>query len=88
MKNKIKVWLIKLAFKILTKYHVRYYLVEESELQHLVDRLVGDVEKKFGSESGEFKRAQVMRAAMNSDPEASERDIALAIEISVRTKVF
>lgn len=46
--------------------------------------VVKQVENKFKAESGEFKRSQAMRMLMNIQPEAIERDIALAIELAVR----
>jgi len=42
--------------------------------------MVDQVEQKFKNESGEFKRAQVLRAVMNIIPTATEREIAFAIE--------
>lgn len=80
----IKEWLLKLAFKILDKYKVNYFIYPSEENQNAINALVDQVELKFGVEEGEFKRAQVMRAAMNSLPKMSERDIAFAIELSIR----
>jgi hypothetical protein len=81
----IKNNLLKIAFWILKKYEIRYLLVTEDDFQHIIDELVEQVELKFKGESGEFKRAQVLRAALNIYGESKiERDIAYAIEVAVR----
>lgn len=83
----IKNLLIKLAFWILNKYGVNYFLYPTEEIQRVVNLLVDQVEEKFRASSGEFKRGQVLRASMNSLPNASEREIALAIELSIQRNV-
>jgi len=45
---------------------------------------VEHIEKGFAGQSGEFKRAQALRALLNRHPEAKECDAALAIELAVR----
>lgn len=40
-----------------------------------------EAEKKGGARSGEAKRAQALRMMMNLVPDASHREIALAIEL-------
>lgn len=80
----MKSQLLKIAFWILKKYDVKYLLLPESEIQTVVNAMVEQVENKFKTESGEFKRAQVMRAVMNQLPYVSERDIAWAIEVKIR----
>ena len=81
----IKNYLLKLAFHILKKYEIRYVLIVEDDFQRIIDELVEQVESKFKNESGEFKRSQVLRAAMNIYGESKiERDIAYAIEMAVR----
>ena len=82
VRNKIKSWRISRAVKVLDKYKVQYYLLPDGEIQEIVNMFVKQVEEKFKGESGEFKRAQVLRATMNTLPKASERDIAMAIEIA------
>ena len=74
--------LLKLAYYILDKYKVNYFIYPEEKLQVLVNQLVDQVESKFKGESGEFKRAQVMRAALNI-PGVTERQVALAIEMAI-----
>ena len=46
---------------------------------------VAHVEEHFRGQSGEFKRAQVLRGLLNRHPGAKERDCALAIEVGVRS---
>ena len=82
LRSKIKSWRISRAIKVLDKYEVKYYLLPDGEIQTTVNMFVKQVEEKFKGESGEFKRAQVLRATMNTLPKASERDIAMAIEIA------
>ena len=79
--------LTKLAFKILDFNNVKYYLPPSDDVQETVNSLVDSVEKKWGKESGEFKRHQVLRAASNVIPNVKEREVALAIELAVRTNV-
>ncbi len=55
------------------------------ELAASARMFVAHVQRGFTGQSGEFKRSQVLRAMMNRHPEATERDIALAIELAVRT---
>jgi len=85
--NSWKAWRVSKAFKVLQKYNITYWtelpvLTEEvvSVLQLTVNGMVDQVEQKFKNESGEFKRAQVLRAVMNIIPTATEREIAFAIE--------
>ena len=80
-------FLTKLAFKILNYYKINYFIYPSESRQLLVNSMVDQVEGKFKNESGEFKRAQVMRAIMNSDSTMPERDIALAIELAIRRHV-
>ena len=40
-----------------------------------------EAERKGGARSGEAKRAQALRMMLNLVPEASQRDIGLAIEL-------
>ena len=86
--------LIKLAFWLLRVYKVTLepvVIYEEKDygldpgLMKITEGMVEQVENKFGTQSGEFKRHQVLRAVMNSIPNASERDIAFAIELAVRS---
>ena len=85
--------LIKLAYKILSLYGVIQepviiYKEKDFGLDPVLARvtlgMVEQVESKFGEQSGEFKRHQVLRAMINTFPAASERDIAFAIELAVR----
>jgi len=87
VRNSWKAWRVSKAFKVLQKYNITYWtelpvLTEEvvSVLQLTVNGMVDQVEQKFKNESGEFKRAQVLRAVMNIIPTATEREIAFAIE--------
>lgn len=87
VRNSWKAWRVSKAFKVLQKYNITYWtelpvLTEEvvSVLQLTVNEMVDQVEQKFKNESGEFKRAQVLRAVMNIIPTATEREIAFAIE--------
>lgn len=84
VRNKFITWRVSRAFRVLDKYKVSYIIPPSSDVNQLVQKFVQQVEEKFGNESGEFKRAQVMRAVMNSDPSLKERDIAFAIEVAVR----
>ena len=79
----MKELLLKLAYKILEHYKVRYMILPEEEVTKMVRMFVDQVEGKFGKESGEFKRHQVLRATKNSLPGVKERDIALAIEMVI-----
>lgn len=79
----VRNWRIKRAFKVLDKYDVKYFIQPDSAVLKVVAGLVEQVERKFGKETGEYKRHQVLRAAMNALPEASEREIALAIEMAI-----
>lgn len=86
-RNSWKAWRVSRAFRVLQIYNVPYWtelpvLTEEvvSILQLTVNEMVDQVEQKFKNESGEFKRAQVLRAVMNIIPTATEREIAFAIE--------
>ena len=83
----IKYCLSEFAFWILRMCKVNYFVYPKENIQVIVDALVGQVQGKFNGQSGEFKRAQVLRAAMNSLPKATERDLALAIELAVQKKV-
>lgn len=83
----IKTNLLKLAYWIFKRYEVSFILRPDTLLQDTVGMMVSQVEDKFSKESGEFKRAQVMRAVMNILPDASERDIAFAIELEIRRNV-
>jgi len=76
-------YLLKLAYKILDYYKVRYFIVPKTEVSEVVKMLICQVETKFGKESGEFKRHQVFRAAKNSLPGVKDREIALAIEMEL-----
>jgi len=86
VRNSWKAWRVSRAFKVLQKYNVTYWtelpivLQDVTELQLTVNKMVDQVEQKFKNESGEFKRAQVLRAVMNIIPAATERGIAFAIE--------
>lgn len=62
---------------------LKKYLISDT-LQQTVNHVVREVEKKFLHESGEFKRAQVLRSVMNIHSNAPERDIGYAIEKAVR----
>ena len=75
--------LLKLAYKILEYYGVKYFLVPNSVVNATVRMLIDQVESKFGKESGEFKRHQVFRAAKNALPGVKDREIALAIEMEI-----
>ena len=55
-----------------------------SELLASARMFIPHVRARFRGESGEFKRAQVLRGLLNRHPGALERDCALAIEIALR----
>jgi len=83
----MKYYLCEFAFWILKKCKVNYFVYPGEVHQVIVDGLVQQVESKFKEQSGEFKRSQVLRAAMNAFPEAKERELAFAIEISIQKTV-
>lgn len=85
--QQVRKYAVKLACWIFKKCEIDYVLLPDSAVQDSVSELVAQVEEKFKGESGEFKRAQVMRAVMNQLPKASERDIAFAIEVEIRKDV-
>lgn len=89
VRNKYIAWRVSRAFKTLNKYKVQYWtelpvapvvIYEPTQLELTVNEMIEQVEQKFKSESGEFKRAQVLRAVMNILPNEKERDISFAIE--------
>ena len=52
-----------------------------AQLMESAKMIIGQTGAMEGS--GEFKRAQALRALMNRHPEARERECALAIELAV-----
>lgn len=52
------------------------------EIKTSAKELIAQMDNAVGS--GEFKRAQVLRALLNRHPELRERDCALAIELALR----
>ena len=80
----MKELLLNLAFWILKRYNVNYFIYPSEGLQLEINALVDQVETKWGKESGEFKRSQALRAIMNSHPSLTERETALAIELSIQ----
>lgn len=79
MKNIIRsfaVWLLDIVgYKAISVPKLSEEFLESTRL------IMSQAEAMGGS--GEFRRAQVMRAMMNRHPEARERDIALAIEMQI-----
>lgn len=74
----------KFALWLLDKCKVNYFIYPREENQLLIEQLVTQVEAKWGKESGEFKRSQVLRAALNAAPNMSESEIAFAIELAIQ----
>lgn len=62
----------------------RVHADTDSELFKSACKFRDQIENSFAGASGEFKRNQALRAMLNSHPQASERDCALAIELAVR----
>ena len=52
------------------------------EIKASAKELIAQMDNAIGS--GEFKRAQVLRALLNRHPELRERDCALVIELALR----
>ena len=73
-KNKLALWLLKLD-----KSQVVILPAMDEDFVESVKMFI----KQVGSvdASGEYKRAQVLRALMNRHPEVSEKICALAIEV-------
>lgn len=82
VRDKYQAWRVKKAFQVLDKYGILYFTLPNTSTQTVVTMLVKQVEEKFKGESGQFKRDQVLRASMNSLPDVSEREIAMAIEVA------
>lgn len=84
----MKELLLKLAYWILKKYNIRYFLMPSGEVLEVVKAVAESAHQKFSDASGEYKRNQVLRSVMNILPNAKEREINLAIEmyISERNK--
>jgi hypothetical protein len=80
----IKYCVTEFAFWLLKICKVNYFIFPREERQIIVEGLVVQVQSKFKDQSGEFKRSQVLRAAMNAFPKAEERELGLAIEIAVQ----
>ena len=80
----IKYYLCEFAFWILRKCEVNYFVYPSESRQIIIEGLVSQVQGKFKDQSGEFKRSQVLRAAMNAFPKVEEREIGLAIELAVQ----
>lgn len=47
-------------------------------------RLVADVEQRFGRSPGEFKRREALRVLLNQFPQATERELNLLIELALQ----
>lgn len=58
--------------------------VQESHLLMEARTVVAHIQAQFPTTSGEYRRAQALRVMLNRNPEARERDAALAIELAVR----
>lgn len=59
------------------------YLNVPEEVLVSAQMFVGQVEKSFSTESGEFKRHEVLRALLNKHAGVSERICAQAIELAL-----
>lgn len=60
-----------------------YHLDISDELLDTAKLLVAQVEDKFQGVSGEFKRAQALRALLNNHTKFSERQCSQAIEVAI-----
>lgn len=80
----MKKLLLKLAFWILNRYEINYFIYPSEEKQARIEQLMLQVESKYINEEGAYKRHQVLRAALNALPDMSESDIAFAIELIIQ----
>ncbi len=82
----MKTYLLKLAFWILTKYKVNYMLLPQADQQFIIAGLIDQVNSRYTSQSGEFKRSHTLRAVMNTFPSLSKRDASFAIELEIQKR--
>ena len=76
MKKRLVKFLLFLLHKFgYSPYGLTYELLEAAR------QATAEAERKGGERSGEGKRAQALRMMLNLVPEASQRDIGLAIEL-------
>jgi len=78
--------IVSFALWLLNRCKVNYFLYPTEEKQTIIEGLVQQVQAKFADQSGEFKRSQVLRAAINTFPKAEERELGLAIELAVQKR--
>ncbi|KKL26369.1 hypothetical protein LCGC14_2395990 [marine sediment metagenome] len=67
-------WLVRLGYRLVMHGLSNFVL-------NAARQATAEAERKGGEKSGEGKRAQALRMMMNLVPEASHREIALAIEL-------
>ena len=84
MKARLIKWLLfllgKLGYRLFAGYQLSAYGLSDRLLAAGL-QATAEAERKGGEKSGEGKRAQALRMMMNLVPEASHREIALAIEL-------
>ena len=78
----MKVFLIKLLISWLLKLGYQFFVHGLSKfVLEAAHQATAEAERKGGEKSGEAKRAQALRMMLNLTPDASHREIALAIEL-------
>mgnify|MGYP001609679325 CR=1 FL=1 len=84
--KRVRVWLVRMGLWVagIGGWVQRSDDLVPPDLFASAKMLAAQVQQQFGGQSGEFKRAQVMRALINRHPHARHADCGLAIELAVR----